>query len=389
MTALATCPNERSSRVFRKSEIGEIPADWDAKPLSAISDMKSGEGITARLIDDHSPYPCFGGNGLRGYTRTFTHDGPYVLIGRQGALCGNVNLVSGKFFASEHAIVVTPKTETAVRWLGYVLTSLNLNRYSESSAQPGLSVDKIKKLTVATPPTKIEQEAIAEALSDADALIESLEVLIAKKRAVKQGAMQHLLSGRKRLPGFSGEWRERELRCELVFQPGFPLPSSGFNKDYIGARVIRNRDLKSHDDCLFFSETFDNSYLVADGDLLVGMDGEFILKIWDGGPAVLNQRVGRILTRPSSNSVFLFYFLAGQLKKIEETTSGTTVKHLSHSDVESLVVKLPRREEQDQIADVLASIDAEISLIQRKLAKVRKIKMGMMQELLTGRVRLV
>ena len=136
--------------------------------------MKSGVSITSDNIDGFSKYPCYGGNGLRGYTTRFTHEGSYALIGRQGALCGNVLGVKGQFFASEHAIVVTPSSGTEVKWLTYILGQMHLNKYSESSAQPGLSVAKILILITATPPTKTEQEAIASALSDVDALIESL-----------------------------------------------------------------------------------------------------------------------------------------------------------------------------------------------------------------------
>ena len=173
--------------------------------------MKSGQGITSANIDQFSEYPCYGGNGLRGFTTQFTHEGSYALVGRQGALCGNVLGVEGRFFASEHAIVVIALPRTDIRWLTIVLGRMRLNQYSESSAQPGLSVTKLLSLNVAFPSTKAEQEAIAEALNDADAFIESLERLIAKKRLIKQGAMQELLTGKKRLPGFSGEWEVKRF----------------------------------------------------------------------------------------------------------------------------------------------------------------------------------
>jgi|GEM_PF-3829566 len=180
-------------------------------PLTKLSDvvsMKSGESITAERITSEGKFPCFGGNGLRGYTTTFTHDGSYTLVGRQGALCGNVTFVSGRFYASEHAIVVTPKKETDIKFMSYVLYDMNLNQYSESSAQPGLSVKKLLELEYPIPQNKEEQTAIAEALSDIDSLISSLQKLIEKKKAIKQGAMQELLTGKKRLSGFNEEWEE-------------------------------------------------------------------------------------------------------------------------------------------------------------------------------------
>jgi type I restriction enzyme S subunit len=161
--------------------------------------MKSGEGITSADIDDYSTYPCYGGNGLRGYTSRFTHDGCFALIGRQGALCGNVIGVEGKFFASEHAVVVTPYSETDIRWLTYVLATMNLNQYSESSAQPGLSVSKVLMLDVYVPPSKAEQTAIATVLADMDAEIAALEQRRRKTQDLKQALMQELLTGRTRL----------------------------------------------------------------------------------------------------------------------------------------------------------------------------------------------
>ncbi|MEW6242301.1 MAG: restriction endonuclease subunit S, partial [Chloroflexota bacterium] len=189
---------------FKHTEVGVIPEDWQVTTLAKVSKMKSGDSITGTDIDQFSEYPCYGGNGLRGFTSRFTHDGKYALIGRQGALCGNVLGVSGKFFASEHAVVVTPFEQTDIQWLTYVLEDMKLNQYSESSAQPGLSVAKILNLALAVPPTKAEQEAIAEALSDADALIEALDGLIAKKRQVRQGAMQELLKPKE-------TWVEKKL----------------------------------------------------------------------------------------------------------------------------------------------------------------------------------
>lgn len=173
---------------------------WLKSPLIELCEMKSGEGITSARIDSDSPYPCYGGNGLRGFTKTYTHEGEYVLIGRVGALCGNILRVSGCFFASEHAIVVTPKEAADPSFLGMVLSRMKLGRLSESSAQPVLTVSKLLKLEVWHPPSKEEQSAIVRVLSDMDAEITALEARLDKTRALKQGMMQALLTGRVRLP---------------------------------------------------------------------------------------------------------------------------------------------------------------------------------------------
>ncbi|WP_244304281.1 restriction endonuclease subunit S [Brevundimonas mediterranea] len=182
-----------------KTRLPGFSGEWEVKRLGELCAMRSGEGITAKSIDESSAYPCYGGNGLRGYTTRFTHQGRYALIGRVGALCGNILLADGKFFASEHAIVVTALDRVDIGWLAVILDTLGLNRRAESSAQPVLTVSKLLILEVLAPPTKAEQTAIAEALSDMDADLAALEAQAAKARAVKQGMMQELLTGRVRL----------------------------------------------------------------------------------------------------------------------------------------------------------------------------------------------
>lgn len=129
--------------------------------------FKSGNGITSANINQEGMYPVYGGNGIRGFTNTYTHDGVYVLIGRQGALCGNVRVISGKNYVSEHAIAVQANESNSTEWIGYLLDSMNLNSLSESSAQPGLSAKKLKELIVSVPCLG-EQLKIAEFLKDID-----------------------------------------------------------------------------------------------------------------------------------------------------------------------------------------------------------------------------
>ena len=205
LTGKKRLPGFEKKSGYIQTEVGVIPEDWQVVTLAKVCRMKSGESITGDNIDQFSEYPCYGGNGLRGFTNRFTHDGKYALIGRQGALCGNVLGVSGKFFASEHAVVVTALQQTDIQWLTYVLEDMNLNQYSESSAQPGLSVSKILDLPLAIPPTKNEQTAIAEILSDTDTEIAALEEKLVKARQVKQGMMSVLLTGRIRLVDHSGK----------------------------------------------------------------------------------------------------------------------------------------------------------------------------------------
>ncbi|PIF34539.1 restriction endonuclease S subunit [Flavobacterium sp. 9] len=129
----------------------EIPEDWEIKKIKYISNLKSGEFISAESIKESGNYPVYGGNGLRGYTNKNTHGGEFVLIGRQGALCGNINYAEGEFWATEHAIVCHPIVNYDLFWLGELLRIMNLNQYSVAAAQPGLSVDVIKNLSIPFP----------------------------------------------------------------------------------------------------------------------------------------------------------------------------------------------------------------------------------------------
>ena len=133
--------------------------------------MHSGDAITEDQIESVGDFPVYGGNGIRGYASKYNHDGTFVLIGRQGALCGNVHVECGRFWASEHAVVVTPRSDYSPMWLGAVLEDMNLNQYSISAAQPGLSVERILELPIPVPPVR-EQTAIACFLDSADERIQ-------------------------------------------------------------------------------------------------------------------------------------------------------------------------------------------------------------------------
>jgi type I restriction enzyme, S subunit len=171
-------PAYRPSRV---EWLGDIPAHWDVVALKRAVDLRAGEAITADDFTDAGAYPVFGGNGIRGFTDAYTHEGEFVLVGRQGALCGNVNIARGKFWASEHAVVAAPREPTATEWLAGLLQTMDLNQHSLSAAQPGLAVERIRELAIPQPPLS-EQFAIANFLkretARIDALIEKKGLLI-------------------------------------------------------------------------------------------------------------------------------------------------------------------------------------------------------------------
>lgn len=169
--------------------------EWEESTLGDICDMQAGKFVSASEICDvkkDTMYPCYGGNGLRGYTHSFTHFGIYPLIGRQGAQCGNITYAEGKFHATEHAVVVTLKKDIDIRWLYYQLIKLDLNQYATGQAQPGLSVDVIKKVTIRIPKNKNEQQLIACGLFSVDELISTETAKLDQLKAHKKGLMQQL-----------------------------------------------------------------------------------------------------------------------------------------------------------------------------------------------------
>jgi len=166
--------------------------DWEEKTLKSIcSTFKSGNGITADEIQDSGIYPVYGGNGLRGYTDRFTHEGEFVLIGRQGALCGNINRASGKSYISEHAIAIAGNHLASTDWLEHRLDHMKLNRLSESSAQPGLAVNKLEKLKLLVPGLP-EQTKIAGFLSALDGKIAAVGEQMRQTQAWKKGLLQQM-----------------------------------------------------------------------------------------------------------------------------------------------------------------------------------------------------
>lgn len=184
------------------------------------------------------------------------------------------------------------------------------------------------------------------------------------------------------------DWEVVDLGQGLNFQVGFPFVSDHFNGDAIGLRLVRNRDLKSDDQIIYYSGKYKIEYVVHNGNVLVSMDGDFLPCIWQKGVALLNQRVGRIITRTNWNEVFLFYLLFEPLSQKQEKTGATTVKHLSHKDIEQMQLPIPPPMEQKAIAETLSVVDALIVALDKKIAKKRLIKQGAMQQFLTGKKRL-
>lgn len=161
--------------------IGEIPMHWDCLSLKYLCEMQSGKNLTSEEITEVGDYPVYGGNGQRGFYSDYNRDGDYILVGRQGALCGNVHRVSGKFWATEHAVVTSNTKLANLDFLYYLLIAMNLNQYASSTAaQPGLAVNTILNVRTLCPPID-EQIEIADYLQS---ICRKIDDLISQKQAL-------------------------------------------------------------------------------------------------------------------------------------------------------------------------------------------------------------
>jgi type I restriction enzyme S subunit len=250
-------------------------------------------------------------------------------------------------------------------------------------------------------PTKAEQEAIAEALSDADALIESLEQLLAKKRQLKQGAMHELLTGKKRLPGFSGEWEVKRLE-ELGRWTGGMTPSMR-NADYWKSGTvpwISSGDVKS---VRLTTTAFAISEYAVKQRVTTLLPAKSIIVVTRSGilrkylpvamnmiRMAINQDIKALLPTDHVLPEYMLHSLTCNGDRILARClkSGTTVESIEFPWLKAFTITLPPLPEQIAIAAILSDMDAEIAALEVKLTKARQLKQGMMQELLTGRIRL-
>jgi type I restriction enzyme S subunit len=317
-----------------------------------------------------------------------------ILLTKDGASTGNAALNNIVEEISLLSSVAFLRVDNATHNAGYFLQCIlsydgqrQIQEQMAGNAITRLTLEKIKNLRFPVPPTKHEQDAITEALSDVDALIESLEKLIAKKRAIKQGAMQELLSGRRRLAGFTREWAESKLGevTECLDYLRIPLNDSQRQQmqgdyPYCGANGILD---------------YIDRYSVEDTVILIAEDGGYFdqyetrpIAYRMTGKFWVNNHAHILKAKPEFEQDFIFYSLVHK-NILPFLASGTRAK-LNKSEMNKIILRHPvDRREQTDIATALNSIDEELEALEAKLSKARQIKQGMMQELLTGRVRLL
>ena len=230
----------------------EIPQGWEWCRLKHICSMQAGKNISAnKIFSDKSnshPYRCVGGNGLRGYTENFNSHGHYSIIGRQGALCGCVNIEKGKFYATEHAVVVDTYEILSSLFMYYFLTALNLNKYATATAQPGLAVSNVLEVMCPLPPLN-EGERIIEKLSVLIPLIENYNVIQEKqdilndsiKEQLKKSILQEAIQG-KLVPQIAEEGSAQELLEQIKAEKQKLVKEGELRKSALNESVIFRGD---------------------------------------------------------------------------------------------------------------------------------------------------
>jgi type I restriction enzyme, S subunit len=318
---------------------------------------------------------------------------PGVVTGRYGTI-GQVFFVQTDFWPLNTTLYVRDFHGNDPLFISHFLRTIDFHTHSGKSGVPGVNRNDLHEIEVCIPAVRAEQEAIANALSDADALIESLEQLLTKKRQIKEGAMQELLTGKRRLPGFSGEWANRQvLEFGTVVTGG--TPSTG-NATFWGegfpwitpTDISARRDMNSSERNLTAAGLAAIRNLPANSVLVtcIASIGKNAILTSLGG---CNQQINAVVPNGANDGLFLFYLFENSKTYLLANAGTTATAMISKATFEKMLFCVPEKREQIEIGLVLSVVDAELDVLENKLTKARQIKQGMMQELLTGRIRLV
>lgn len=381
---------------YKQTEVGVIPEDWDCVPLSHV--LTIGHGKDQKQIEDKSgKYPILATGGIIGYTNTFLWDKPSALIGRKGTI-NKPQYVEIPFWSIDTLFYTKIFDTTYPKYIYYLFCTIDWLSLNEASGVPSLSAYNIERILCCIPQF-YEQQRIAEALSDVDGMISSLEKLIAKKKAIKQGAMQELLTGKKRLLGFNEAWGVVKIKDVFEIYKGNGLSKEKLSVDgkykciLYGelftkySEIIDDVVSKTNSSEGFKSQEYD--VLMPGSTTTDGLDlatASTILKdnVLLGGDIVVLRPKYEVDTR------IFGYLLPMKAKEILQHTQGITIVHLNTKSFKNMEVKIPVDfEEQKAIATILSDMDNEIEALEQKLAKTRQLKQGTMQQLLTGKIRLV
>lgn len=365
---------------FKDTEVGKIPVDWEIKTIGGICKVKRGIRVTRDQLTKEGEYPVFQNtNYPLGYFDKYNVEAnnPFVIIGGSAGLIGYSKI---NYWAADDCAYFDNNDNLDKVFLFYELLyrQSEIKKYVRTASVPRLDRKAIENLVLSVP-LLVEQQRIAAALSNIDALIAELDKLIEKKRAIKQGAMQQLLTGKKRLKGFNETWVEYEIRniCEVKR----------------GVRVVKNQ-LNTGGKFPVFQNTniplgyFDNynvdkctPFVIIGGS--AGQIGICYTKYWAADDCAYFECSNMILKE------FLYLILLHNQKMILQNVRTGTVPRLDRSVLQKLRIRIPSNiQEQHAITNICSNMEKEVTHLEVKKAKYESIKQGMMQQLLTGKIRL-
>jgi type I restriction enzyme S subunit len=392
---------------YKQTEVGLIPVDWEVKKLGSFANISSG-GTPSRKVasywDGLIPWITtsqIDSNLIKEANEFITEDGlnnsaakiykaGTILMAMygQGKTRGKVAILNIDASTNQACAAISLERHVLKEFIFLNLAGRydEIRSLSNNGNQENLNSDLIKKISIALPPTLTEQTAIATALSDADALISSLEKLIAKKRNIKQGAMQKLLEPKE---GF----QLRELGEVVKFIGGSQPPLSNFRnthkEGYI--RLLQIRDYKTNKYETFIPIELARKFCNKE-DIMIGRYGPPVFQILRGLDGAYNVALMKAVPSKEIDKDYAYHFLKQDslfnfVDKLSQRSSGQTGVDLQ--ELRTYPIKLPNMTEQIRIATILSDMSDEIIQLETKLEKYRNVKLGMMQNLLTGKIRLV
>lgn len=360
---------------FKHTEIGPIPHDWEVKTLGEILTICNGRDYK------HLPYgnvPVYGTGGVIAMVNDYLYDGETICIGRKGTI-DKPQYHKGKIWTVD-TLFYTKDFGVNPLFLYYKCNTINWLAINEATGVPSLTSKNIAKVNVTLPPTFAEQERIAGALSSIDTLIGALNEQIEKKRHIKQGTMQQLLTGKKRLAGFTGEWKI----CKIKDIVGSVKRGQGLqSKDYAKGNIPVVAGGKQYAGFHNVANHFGCTITVSGSGANAGYVAFHAIPIFATDCSVIDDNDDFVLA-------FVYYVLLNKQSEIYKLQSGGAQPHIYPKNIEDIIVSIPPTiAEQSAIAAVLSGMDTEIAALEQKRDKYIVIKSGMMQDLLTGKIRLV
>ena len=401
---------------YKLSEVGVIPEDWDVKRIGDIATVGSGgtpsreaatywngniPWVTTSQIDFNTITQAdqfITELGLKNSAAKLLPEGTLLMaLYGQGKTRGKVAVLGIEATTNQACASISPTGDISRRFLLHFLASRYeaIRNSSNTGSQENLNGQIVKDTPVVFPPLP-EQRAIAAALSDVDALLAKLDQLIAKKRDLKQAAMQQLLTGQTRLPGFSWAWEVKRLGDVLEKIVGGGTPSRS-NANYWGGEIpwVTVKDFATFSPTAA-QETITQdglknsaSNLIPNGTLITSTRMALGRAVIYEVDVSINQDLKALFPKANVSTKFLYYWFEHNAMAIDELGSGSTVKGISLGDLKAITFLLSSLKEQTAIATVLSDMDAELAALEARRDKTRALKQGMMQELLTGRIRLL